>query len=83
MALQFQHVFAGKGVGAGKVQGQALIQHLFGIGEEGTVMGIAGFQLALANRQGQLPGQGARNPYYADTTTALGGSDGGNGFTDC
>jgi hypothetical protein len=46
-------------------------------------MGIAGFQFALANRQSQFPGQGPRDTHDADATTALGGSDGGNGFADC
>jgi hypothetical protein len=46
-------------------------------------MGIAGLQLALAKRQGQLSGQGTGDAHYADAATALSCRDGGNGFTGC
>ena len=82
MALQFQHVFAGKGVGAGEVQGQAFIQHLLGIGEERPVVGVTWLQLALADRLRQCAGQRTGNTHDANATPALGGGDGGNGFNN-
>ena len=83
MALQFQHILAGEGVGPGKVQGESFIQHLLGIGEERPVMGIARFQLTLADRRRQVSRQRAGDAHDADAATALGGGDGSDGFTNC
>ena len=43
MALQFQHVFAGKGMWAWEIQGQAFIQYLLYISEEWPVVGVTRF----------------------------------------
>jgi hypothetical protein len=60
MALQFQHVFAGKGIGPWEVECDALIDLLTVAVMEGAVVGIAGFgdvpQNALGNSGGLASG---------------------------
>src|SRR5690606_10580164 len=69
MALQFQHVFAGKGMRIGEKQSDAFIQNRAVDRAERAVMGIAGFrrnaQYRLRDSKRTLTGN-ANNP---DTTT--------------
>lgn len=78
MTLQFQHIFAGIGMGRGKIKNDALIY--------GTSVFIEKFAEASVARLGNIPNnplrQGlqifARNPYYTDATASERSSDGSN-----
>ena len=78
MALEFQHVFAGEGVGTGKEQRDAGVQHAAVGGEEVAVVGMPGRQLAAADRPRQRGGQGTGDADDADPATPGGGGDGGD-----
>ncbi|MNG27093.1 hypothetical protein D3C84_1121710 [compost metagenome] len=83
MALQLQHILAGKRVGRRKEQRQSLIDHLRVIREKWPVVGVARPELSLADGLGQRPSQGAGDTHDANAATTLGGGDGGDGFAGC
>ncbi|MNM99146.1 hypothetical protein D3C81_1116970 [compost metagenome] len=83
MSLQFEHVFAGEGVGAGEEQQQALVDLLAVVGVEGAVVGIPGLRLAAAQGDGHGPGARPGYPDDAHAAAPLGGGYSGDGFTGC
>ena len=70
MTLQFQHIFAGKGVRAWEPQRNALVQR-FPVGiTEGQIVGVAGFRQLAQQCLSNLSGFAAGNAQDAHTTAA-------------
>jgi len=80
MGLQLEHVFAGEGMGSGKVQRQTVVYGRAIAVTKRQVGGLAGHKRARAQRLHQARQTPARNTHDAHRTAPGGGGDGNNRF---
>src|SRR5690554_8011530 len=79
MALKFQYILSGKGVGGGEKQGQAFVQLLSPVIPEGAVVGITGFGNKSQQGLGNVRRFGAGYPHNPHPAPPRGGGNRGNG----
>jgi hypothetical protein len=84
MALQLDHILAGKGVWGGEIQGDTLIQYLSlgnGLLIKTAVVSVPRLQgLVVGNGLADRQGETARQTHNANTTAARGCGNGGDGI---
>ncbi|MNT17231.1 hypothetical protein D3C72_1523710 [compost metagenome] len=81
MALQFQHVLAGERIRPGEEQRDPFVQYQAFLVAERAVMGVARGKRTAGDQLAGLGSQRAGQPDNTHTAAALGGGDGGDGFT--
>jgi hypothetical protein len=81
VALQLDYIFAGKGIGAGAIKQQALVDD-GAIGSTKTgERSLAWRDMAATNRKGELAEFASRDPHHPDATTPWGGGNRGDGVS--
>jgi hypothetical protein len=80
MALKFEDVLSGEGMGAGKEEGQALIQGRARLIPEPSQGGLTRLGYAAEDGFGDQAYPGSRDPNHADAAKSGRRGDGGDGF---
>ena len=81
VSLQFEDIFAGKGIGAWEIKCQAFVQYPVIRIQEGAVMGVARLEFTTTDGFGGNAGERPGNSNDTDTAATLSGSDSSDGFT--